>query len=83
MVGPPDIGGRIFYDDELQGFNFRQEKVPLKVALATLLKYADQDGPPTIYIGATSIDTYLPGLRADHLAMLAIADDFRHHPSPL
>src|SRR5688572_6816325 len=39
-VGPPEIGGRFFYNDDMSGFNFRQEQVPLGVALKTLLKYA-------------------------------------------
>ena len=66
MVAPPGVGGRIFYDDDLQGFNFRHERIPLAVALKTLLKYQHHDSPPTIYLGATTIDTYLPGLRAEN-----------------
>ncbi|UNK48736.1 cupin-like domain-containing protein [Lysobacter sp. S4-A87] len=62
-VGPPEIGGRFFYNDDMSGFNFRQEKVPLGVALKTLLKYAQQDTSPAIYIGSTTIDTWLPGFR--------------------
>jgi hypothetical protein len=62
-VGPPEIGGRFFYNDDLSGFNFRQEHVPLGVALKTLLKYAQQDTSPAIYIGSTTIDTWLPGFR--------------------
>jgi hypothetical protein len=62
-VGPPDIGGRFFYNDDLSGFNFRQEQVPLNVALGTLLKYANDAHPPAIYIGSTTIDTWLPGFR--------------------
>ncbi|MEL1263001.1 cupin-like domain-containing protein [Pseudoxanthomonas putridarboris] len=69
MVGPPEIGGRFFYNADLSGFNFRQEKVPLGVALNTLLKYAQDGNPPTIYIGSTTIDTWLPGFQAEnHLA---------------
>src|SRR3546814_18286167 len=63
MVAPPEVDGRIFYDESVQGFNFRRERVPLAVALKTLLKYQHDDSPPTIYIGSTTIDTYLPGLR--------------------
>lgn len=66
MVAPPEVDGRIFYDESLQGFNFRRERVPLAVALETLLKYRHDDRPPTIYIGSTTIDTYLPGLRAEN-----------------
>ncbi|SBV37347.1 Pass1-related protein [uncultured Stenotrophomonas sp.] len=63
-VAPPEAGGRIFYDDAFGGFNFRREQVPLTTALNTLLKYRGQPDAPTIYLGATTCDTWLPGLRA-------------------
>lgn len=63
-VGPPEIGGRFFYDDDFTGFNFRREHVPLAVALRTLLKYAQsEEPPPAIYVASTTIDTWLPGFR--------------------
>src|SRR3546814_11058922 len=66
MVAPPVVAGLIFYDGSVRGFNFHRERVPLAVALKTLLKYQHDDSPPTIYIGSTTIDTYLPGLRAEN-----------------
>jgi hypothetical protein len=65
-VGPPDINGRFFYNEDFSGFNFRQEKVPLGVALKTLLKYTRDPSPPAIYVGSTTIDTWLPGFRAEN-----------------
>ena len=62
-VGAPDIRGRFFYDADLQGFNFRQEKVPLGVALDTLRKYLPDPAPPAIYVASTTLDTWLPGFR--------------------
>lgn len=66
MVAPPEVEGRIFYDEDLQGFNFRHERIPLAIALKTLLKYLHDDAAPTIYLGATTIDSYLPGLRVEN-----------------
>lgn len=63
LVAPPEIEGRFFYNDALDEFNFRRENVPLGVALNTLLKYATDPKPPAIYIGSTTIDTWLPGFR--------------------
>ncbi|GGD45201.1 cupin-like domain-containing protein [Pseudoxanthomonas indica] len=63
-VGPPDIKGRFFYNEDLSAFNFRQEKVPLDVALKTLRKYLPDPAPPAIYLASTTIDTWLPGFRA-------------------
>ncbi|GHC02766.1 cupin-like domain-containing protein [Thermomonas carbonis] len=62
-TGAPEIGGRVFYNETFDGFNFRQENVPLGVVLDTLLKYAAHAAPPMIYVASTSIDTWLPGLR--------------------
>ena len=63
-VGPPEIGGRFFYDDGMRGFNFRREQVPLDVVLRTLLNYAQAEAPPAIYVASTTIDTWLPGFNA-------------------
>jgi hypothetical protein len=63
LVAPPEVEGRFFYNDALDEFNFRRESVPLGVALNTLLKYAPDPEPPAIYIGSTTIDTWLPGFR--------------------
>ena len=73
-VGPPEIGGRIFYNHDLSDFNFRREHVPLGVVLKTLLKYATQDSPPTIYVASTTIDTWLPGFRAENDLALGVQE---------
>lgn len=65
-VGPPEIAGRFFYNEDLSAFNFRQEQVPLGVALKTLHKYLHHDAAPAIYVASTTIDTWLPGFRADN-----------------
>lgn len=65
-VAAPESGGRFFYTQDQQGFNFRQERVPLPVVLDTLLKYQDEATPPAIYVGSTTIDTWLPGFRAEN-----------------
>lgn len=63
-VAAPETGGRFFYGDDLRSFNFRQEQVPIEVALATLRKYLDDASAPAIYLASTTIDTWLPGFRA-------------------
>jgi len=73
-VGPPEIGGRFFYNADLTDFNFRREHVPLDVVLNTLLKYAAQESPPAIYVASTTIDTWLPGFRAQNDLALGLPD---------
>ena len=65
-VAPPSARGRVFYDETLQGFNFRREQVPLGVVLDTLLKYAHDPAPPSIYVASTTVETFLPGFSAEH-----------------
>lgn len=66
IVAAPESDGRFFYTDDGLGFNFRQERVPLPVVLDTLLRYMDESAPPAIYVGSTTIDTWLPGFRAEN-----------------
>ncbi|NZA28670.1 cupin-like domain-containing protein [Luteimonas sp. SJ-92] len=65
-VGPPEIDGRFFYSDDLQGFNFRREKMPLGAVLDSLLEVLPERAPPAIYVASTTIDTWLPGLRDEN-----------------
>ena len=65
-VGAPEIDGRVFYNDDLSGLNFRREHIPLRTVLDTLLKYAAHEAPPMIYVASTTLDTWLPGFRAEN-----------------
>ena len=62
-IAPPDAKGRISYRPDLLGFGFEQHKASLSGVLDALLRHAGDPAPPTIYVGSTTIDTWLPGLR--------------------
>lgn len=64
-VAPPEAGGRVSYREDMLGFAFAQEKMQLASVLDILLKHLADPAPPTIYVGSTTIDTWLPGFR-DH-----------------
>ncbi len=66
MVGPPEIGGRFFYRDDLLGFNFHRERVPLINLLGLLLRLAEErvEAPPAIYASAAAAPAHLPGWAA-------------------
>ncbi|KAG1389571.1 hypothetical protein G6F59_015496 [Rhizopus arrhizus] len=70
----PEAQGRLFYNEDMSGFNFRREQVPLKVVLATLLKYARDPSPPSIYVASTTLDSFLPGLAEANPLQLGVAD---------
>jgi hypothetical protein len=65
MLGAPDIDGRFTYNDDLTGFNFQSVMVKLDTILGELARQAPAARPPAIYVGATTIETCLPGF-LDH-----------------
>ena len=66
LLGAPDIEGRFFYNDDLSGFNFRAVKLKLDVMLDEVARHEHEPKPPAIYVGSTTIDTCLPGFRAEN-----------------
>ena len=66
MMAPPEAQGRFFYNEDLTGFNFQPQRVPLAVVLQTLLTRGDDPKAPAIYVGSTTLDTYLPGFRDEN-----------------
>lgn len=59
--GEPEIEGRIFYNDEMSGFNFNRSKANLNQVLDKLLEHLDDEKSPTMYVGSTEINNWLPG----------------------
>ncbi|QJU59121.1 cupin-like domain-containing protein [Sphingomonas sp. AP4-R1] len=61
--GPPEIGGRFFYDDRM-GMNFTARKGGLTEVLARISAHLGDPAAPALYVGSTDLDTFLPGFRA-------------------
>ena len=61
MIGAPTIRGRFFYSDDMRGFNFHRESVPVSRLLAELVRLADIPDPPALYAGAAAAADHLPG----------------------
>jgi hypothetical protein len=66
LLGAPEIGGRFFYNEDLSGFNFRSVRLKLYTVLDEIARFRDDAHPPSIYVGSTSVDTCLPGFRAEN-----------------
>jgi hypothetical protein len=78
-VGDPAIRGRFHYDAAVTGMNFTAERMRLDRFLARVLDSADQPDAPSLYLGSTDIDTYLPGLRETN-DIVPVNGFFAHHP---
>ena len=57
----PSIDGRIFYNSNMDGFNFTGSKVDLNLALDKLLEHLTDNNPPAMYVGSTEINQWFPG----------------------
>jgi hypothetical protein len=66
FVGEAAIGGRFFYNDDLTAMNFSGGHAPLAQYLERIRNGMAQADAPSIYVGSTDLDTYLPGLRAEN-----------------
>jgi hypothetical protein len=64
MLGKPEIAGRFFYNADLTGFNYYSVRARLDAVLDEIKGYRDSPRPAAIYVGSTTIDAALPGLRA-------------------
>jgi hypothetical protein len=64
--GGPEIDGRLFYNESLTDLNFNVRRAPLAETLDLIREHARDTRPPTFYIGSTTIDACLPGLRKDN-----------------
>lgn len=66
FLGKPENNGRIFYDEKLTGFNYDTVSTKLDFALKQLALHSNNPNSPSIYIGSTNVNSYLPGFRAEN-----------------
>ena len=66
MEGPPSIRGRIFYREDMSGFNFDRRPTLISAMLERLLAQAKDPNPPTLFIESAPIENSLTGFAAAH-----------------
>ncbi len=59
--GPPEIKGRIFYNENFSGFNFLRTRQTLSQVVSSVLKAKTLSRPPSYYVGSTMVERWLPG----------------------
>lgn len=68
--GEPEINGRVFYNEDMSGFNFRSSKANLNQVLDKLLEHIGDPNPPTMYVGSTEINNWFPGYNEENNASI-------------
>ncbi len=68
--GEPGIAGRIFYNEDFSGFNFRTDRVNLNLVLDRLIAEQNNPNPSTMYVASTEINSWLPGFIDENSALL-------------
>ena len=63
---PPQVAGRLFYNEDFTKLNFEARRTTLSDVLDQITAHIEEPLPPTIYIGSTLIDLYLPGMRKEN-----------------
>lgn len=71
FLGDPEISGRYFYRDDLDGFNFTREDLRVSEGMERIGANAES-GAATLYMGSLPADDHLPGFADENrLPMLA------------
>ncbi len=64
--GDPEIKGKVFYNDDFNGFNFKRSEANLNIVLDLLMEHQNHYNAPMFYVGSTRVDEWLPGFRENN-----------------
>lgn len=74
VYGRPEDHGRLFYNEDLSGFNFQAVRARLDKVLDDLRAQSHAAEPAGVYVGSTTVDTALPGFRSENDIRIEGAD---------
>ena len=66
IMTPPEVEGRVFYDDTMSGFNFVRNRLPITAIAEQVLRYAAFARPPAVAAQSALIRDCLPGFSAEN-----------------
>jgi len=66
FIARPELKGRFGYTADATRLDFQSDQGPLDDWLERILEHLDNDAAPSIYIGSTDVDLFLPGFRAEN-----------------
>ena len=62
----PEEKGRVFYRDDMEGFNFVRNRLPISAVIDQLLRYTGGVNPPSVAVQSALIPTALPGFEKEN-----------------
>ncbi len=68
---PAEAKGRIFYNEDLTGFNYEHVRTTIGEFMDTILDHISTPCPPSHYVGSRDADAFFPGLRDENDLPLA------------
>ena len=74
VYGTPGGRGRLFYNEDLSGFNFEAVKSRLDTVLDNIRSQSHAEDPAGVYVGTTPVDKVLPGFRSENDIRLNVSD---------
>ena len=66
IMTPPDVQGRVFYNDGMTGFNFLRNRLPVSAVAEQVMRYAAFPNPPAVAVQSALIRDCLPGFSAEN-----------------
>ena len=66
VIGAPEIGGRLFYTDDMSALNFQTSQEKMPNVLRGLIKQIGSEAPPAIALQAIAAPDQLPGVEAEN-----------------
>jgi len=66
IVGPPEIEGRIFYNEDMSGLTFRKEPGSISALIDRIEAAASLEAPPALAVQSLSARDALPGFVAEN-----------------
>ncbi len=66
LHAPAEAAGRLFYNDDMTAFNFEYRRMALKEAVQQVRSHVDEPSSPSLYVGSTNVDHWLPGFREEN-----------------
>jgi Cupin-like domain len=66
IMTPPEVGGRIFYDEAMRGFNFVRNRLSISTVAEQVLRYGAFPRPPAVAVQSARLRDCLPDFIEDN-----------------